>query len=42
MSARPGRLVAELDVDLPRPRRRTAPELMELRGRALSALGVAP
>jgi NitT/TauT family transport system ATP-binding protein len=40
MSDRPGHAVAELEVDLPRPRHRTAPEVLELRGRALTALGV--
>jgi NitT/TauT family transport system ATP-binding protein len=41
MSGRPGRVVAELAVDLSRPRHRTAPELLDLRRRALDALGVA-
>jgi NitT/TauT family transport system ATP-binding protein len=41
MSARPGRVVAELDISLPRPRRRTDPAVVELRERALEALGVA-
>ncbi len=40
MSPRPGRAVAELDVALPRPRRRTDPEVIALRERALEALGV--
>jgi len=40
MSPRPGRAVATIAVDLPRPRHRTSPEVLELRGRALEALGV--
>jgi NitT/TauT family transport system ATP-binding protein len=40
MSGRPGRALASIDVDLARPRRRTDPEVVELRERALSALGV--
>jgi ABC-type nitrate/sulfonate/bicarbonate transport system ATPase subunit len=39
MSARPGRIVAEVAVALPRPRRRTDPELVALRERVLEALG---
>jgi NitT/TauT family transport system ATP-binding protein len=39
MSPRPGRAVADLAVELPRPRRRTDPEVIALRERALSALG---
>ena len=39
MSPRPGRVLAELDVPLPRPRSRTDPKLVALRERALSALG---
>jgi ABC-type nitrate/sulfonate/bicarbonate transport system ATPase subunit len=40
MSARPGRAIAELGVRLPRPRKRTEPEVVELREQALQALGV--
>jgi ABC-type nitrate/sulfonate/bicarbonate transport system ATPase subunit len=40
MSARPGRVIAEIDNSLPRPRRRTDPEIVALRERALRALGV--
>jgi ABC-type nitrate/sulfonate/bicarbonate transport system ATPase subunit len=40
MSPRPGRAVATIDVPLPRPRRRTDPEVVALRERALEALGV--
>jgi ABC-type nitrate/sulfonate/bicarbonate transport system ATPase subunit len=40
LSPRPGRVVGELRVDLPRPRERTEPAVVELRERALSALGV--
>jgi ABC-type nitrate/sulfonate/bicarbonate transport system ATPase subunit len=38
LSPRPGRVVAEFDVDLPRPRSVTAPEFAELKARALDAL----
>jgi NitT/TauT family transport system ATP-binding protein len=38
MSPRPGRAVAELPVDLARPRRRTDPAVVALRERALEAL----
>jgi ABC-type nitrate/sulfonate/bicarbonate transport system ATPase subunit len=40
MSARPGRVVAEITIELPRPRRRVDPAVVELRERALEALGV--
>jgi ABC-type nitrate/sulfonate/bicarbonate transport system ATPase subunit len=39
MSPRPGHTVAEIDVAPPRPRRRTDPAVIDLRERALSALG---
>jgi NitT/TauT family transport system ATP-binding protein len=42
MSPRPGRAVAEIDVMLPRPRKRTDPAIVELRERALAALGAQP
>jgi NitT/TauT family transport system ATP-binding protein len=41
MSARPGKAVASIDVGLARPRRRTDPDVVALRERALEALGVA-
>jgi ABC-type nitrate/sulfonate/bicarbonate transport system ATPase subunit len=40
LSPRPGRVVAELQVDLPRPRERTDAAVVELRERALKTLGV--
>src|SRR3954447_11826397 len=40
LSPRPGRVVAELAVDLPWPRERTDPKVVELRERPLGALGV--
>jgi NitT/TauT family transport system ATP-binding protein len=40
MSARPGRAVAEVAVELGRPRRRTDPELTALRERVYTELGV--
>jgi ABC-type nitrate/sulfonate/bicarbonate transport system ATPase subunit len=41
MSPRPGRAVAELSVEAPRPRRRTDPHLLALREQAMAALGAA-
>jgi ABC-type nitrate/sulfonate/bicarbonate transport system ATPase subunit len=40
MSPRPGRSVAEINVSLPRPRKRTDAAVVELRERTLAALGV--
>ena len=40
MSPRPGHTVTELHVSMPRPRRRTDAAVVELRERALTALGV--
>ena len=40
MSARPGRVVHTIDVPLPRPRGRSDLAIVELRERALAALGV--
>ena len=40
MSARPGRVVTEVAVRLPRPRRRTDTEVVALRERVLEALGM--
>ncbi|CAA9482691.1 MAG: Hydroxymethylpyrimidine ABC transporter, ATPase component [uncultured Solirubrobacteraceae bacterium] len=39
LSRRPARVVTELSVDLPRPRRRSDPAIVALRERALQALG---
>jgi ABC-type nitrate/sulfonate/bicarbonate transport system ATPase subunit len=39
LSPRPGRVIATIDVPLPRPRHRTDREVVELRERALEALG---
>jgi ABC-type nitrate/sulfonate/bicarbonate transport system ATPase subunit len=38
LSPRPGRIVAEFEVDLPRPRSLTDPALVELKAEALGAL----
>ncbi len=40
LSPRPGRVTAEIAVALPRPRRRTSAELIDLRERVYTALGV--
>lgn len=40
LSARPGRVVAQLEVAIARPRARTDPEVTALRERALAALGM--
>jgi ABC-type nitrate/sulfonate/bicarbonate transport system ATPase subunit len=41
LSPRPGRVVEAIEVGLPRPRRRTDPDVQALRERALEALAVA-
>ncbi len=41
LSPRPGRPVDEIEVELPRPRRRTDPRVVSARERALRSLGVA-
>ncbi len=41
LSPRPGRVVVELDVELPHPRAATDPAVLALRKRALDALGLA-
>ncbi len=40
MSPRPGRVIADIDIPLDRPRRRTDPAVVSLREEALKALGV--
>jgi ABC-type nitrate/sulfonate/bicarbonate transport system ATPase subunit len=40
LSARPGRVLAEIDVDIERPRVRRDPRVIALRERALGALGM--
>jgi NitT/TauT family transport system ATP-binding protein len=40
LSPRPGRVVERIEVELPRPRRRTDPDVQGLRERALGALAV--
>ena len=40
MAPRPGRVLTEIEVELPRPRRRVDPAVTALRERALDALGV--
>jgi NitT/TauT family transport system ATP-binding protein len=40
LSPRPGRVVAEIEVELDRPRNVTSPEFVALKRRALEALGL--
>jgi ABC-type nitrate/sulfonate/bicarbonate transport system ATPase subunit len=40
LSPRPGRVVAEIEVELDRPRDVTSPEFVALKRRALEALGL--
>jgi NitT/TauT family transport system ATP-binding protein len=40
LSPRPGRVIADIPIDLPRPRQRTDPQITELRGQALQYLGL--
>ncbi len=42
LSPRPGRVVADISIEGPRPRTRTDASVVELRAQALAALGVAP
>jgi NitT/TauT family transport system ATP-binding protein len=40
LSPRPGRVIAELEVDIPRPRARAHPAVIGMRERAFSLLGL--
>jgi NitT/TauT family transport system ATP-binding protein len=40
LSPRPGRVIADIAIDLPRPRKRTDPQITELRAQALKHLGL--